>query len=84
MCQVMHVCEGLGGVGSTLVFVWVCWVHGGQRSMYDVFLTLSLPYFPRQFLTESRASLATLAGWGTPETCLYWGLGGKWLQWAFM
>lgn len=52
--------------------------------MYDVFLTLFLPYFPRQFLTESRASLATLAGWGTPETCLYWGLGDKWLQWAFM
>lgn len=52
--------------------------------MYDVFLTLFLPYFPRQFLTESRVSLATLAGWGTPETCLYWGSGGKWLQWAFM
>lgn len=50
--------------------------------MYDVFLTLSSPYFLRQFLTESRVSLATLAGWGAPETHLYWGSGGK--PWAFM
>lgn len=41
--------------------------------MCDVFLTLSSPYFLRQFLTESRVSLATLADWGAPETYLYWG-----------
>lgn len=34
--------------------------------MYDVFLTLSSPYFLRQFLPESRTYLAAPAGWEAP------------------
>jgi hypothetical protein len=64
--QVIHVCgRGWGQVRCMLVFVWVCFerVNGGQRSVYDVFLTLSSPHFWRQFLAESKADLTVVTGW---------------------
>lgn len=51
-----------------LVFVWVCFecVNRGQRSAYDVFLTLFSSHFQRQFLTESKADLTVVTGWEDP------------------
>lgn len=72
-------CEGLGE-GGVCLFVPM---NGGQRSIYDGFLTLSSPHFPGQFLTESRADLAAVTGWEAPETHLCLGSSCKMLHMGF-